>query len=308
MRYLYLILCIFSIIYTQSTIAEFSFKKILNSVMPSKTIQDTIFEEYNPQKISLFTLKNKRGNIMISVDDSQKTIFLKAIKKAFKQEDLGKLTFQQKIVGPEFIIDITYDAASIDGSIDFEVIMPSQLAINVSSEEGSVIIKNTHAPARISTSKGTIEVINAYNTVDAMTQEKGSITFHKPHARIKAQTNSGNIFIHDAQGTVMADTHYGSIEMYAKEVPSTSTINLTTISGSIMLHLPPDVNADLKAYTKYGMITSDHFITLKPQTTQLNRQAWKRLQKQVDGILGTGEAQIKLSSVRSNIKLLEIKA
>ena len=308
MRYLYLTVCIFSIIYTQSTIAEFSFKKILNSVMPSKIIQDTIFEEYNPKQASLFTLQNKRGNITISTDNSQKTIFLKAIKKAYKPEDLSKLTFQQKTNGQEFIIEITYDAATIDGSIDFEIIIPSQLALNVSTEEGSVTIKNTNAPARISTAKGTIEVINAHNSVDAITHEKGSITFHKPSGRIKAQTNSGNIFIHDAQSTVIADTHYGSIEMYAKEVPSTSTINLTTISGSIMLHLPPDVNADLKAYTKHGMITSDHFITLKPQTTQLNRQAWKRLQKQINGIIGTGEAQIKLSSVRSDIKLLEIKA
>lgn len=308
MRYLYLIVCIFSIIYTQSTIAEFSFKKILHSVMPSKTIQDTLFEEYDPKNATLFTLKNKQGNVTISTDKSQKAIFLKAIKKAYKPEDLNKLTFQQKISGQEFIIEITYDAATIDGSIDFEIIIPSALAINVSSEEGSVIVKNTSAPARINTAKGTIEVINAHNSVEAITQEKGSITFHKPHGRIKAQTNSGNIFIHDAQSTVVADTHYGSIEMYAKEVPSTCSINLTTVSGSIVLHLPSDVNADLKAYTKHGIITSDHFITLKPQTTQLNRQAWRRLQKQVDGILGTGEAQIKLSSVRSDIKLLEIKA
>lgn len=308
MRYLYLIVCIFSMIYNQSTIAEFSFKKILHSVIPSKTVQDTLFEEYDPKNATLFTLKNKQGNVTISTDKSQKIIFLKAIKKAYQPEDLNKLTFKQKTSGQEFIIEITYDANTIDGSIDFEIIIPSALAINVSSEEGSVIIKNTNAPARINTAKGTIEVINAHNSVEAITQEKGSITFHKPHGRIKAQTNSGNIFIHDAQSTVVADTHYGSIEMYAKEVPSTSSINLTTMSGSIMLHLPSDVNADLKAYTKYGIITSDHFITLKPQTTQLNKQAWKRLQKQVDGILGTGEAQIKLSSVRSDIKLLEIKA
>ena len=308
MRTHYLILCIFTIIYNQSTIAEFSFKKIYNYVIPSKTLQDTVFEEYNPKKATLFTLKNKNGNITITTDETQKTIFLKAIKKAFKAEDLPKLTFEQKITGQECIIAITYNTESIDGSIDFEIIIPAQLAINVNTHEGTVVVKNTHGPARISTQWGNIEVINAYNAVDASTQEKGTITFHKPQSRIKAQTNSGNIFIHEAQGTVIADTHYGSIEMYAKEVPSTSAIKLTTISGSILLHLPADVNADLQASTKQGIITSDHFITLKPQTTQLNRHAWKRLQKQVDGILGTGEAHIKLSSVKSDIKLLEIKA
>lgn len=156
--------------------------------------------------------------------------------------------------------------------------------------------------------QGNIEVCNARNSIDACTQEKGAILFNNPHARIKAQTHNGNITILDSYHSVVASTENGNIKWHAKEVPSTSIINLASISGTISAHVPTEVNAELQAYTERGTITSDHLITLKPFTTQLNRQAWRRLQKEVEGTLGSGEAQIKLSSVKSDIKLLEAKA
>jgi DUF4097 and DUF4098 domain-containing protein YvlB len=181
------------------------------------------------------------------------------------------------------------------------------MAFTVNTLDGDTYIKDAHAPLRVSSQKGSITLVNPHNAVEAQSHIKGNIALYNPQGRIKAETNNGNISIFDAQSSVIADTQTGSIEMFAREVPSTSTIKLATVSGNIMLHLPPDVNADLQASTKQGTVTSDHFITLKPQTTQLNKYTWKRIQKQVDGTIGSGEAQIKLSSVKSNIKVLETK-
>jgi tRNA threonylcarbamoyladenosine modification (KEOPS) complex Pcc1 subunit len=209
--------------------------------------------------------------------------------------------------GQEIILETSFDAQLINGSIDFELIVPQKLAVNVHANDGLIKVCQSYCPVRASTDKGSIEIVSAHNSVDAVTHQKGAITFYNPESRIKAQTNNGNIMIIDAQSSIAANTNYGSIELFAKEIPSTSSIKLATNSGSIVLHLPPDVNADLQASTKYGVITSDHYITLKPHTTQLNRTTWKRLQKEVDGTLGSGEAQITVSSVRSDIKLLETK-
>lgn len=308
MRMRYLILCICSIIYTNNTIAIFSFKKLYTSIIPRKMEQETIFEEHNSQKkATMLTVKNKNGNILVKTDAEHDTIFLKATKRAYEKEDLARLTFTCKPVGTETLVEATYDETAVDGFIDFELIVPQKLALQINTQEGSIKVCQTHGPLQVSTQKGPIEVINAHNTVNACTHTKGSITFHNPQGRIKAQTNNGNIAIYDAQNSIMANTNYGSIELFAKDIPSTSAIKLTTVSGSILLHLPPDVNADLQASTKYGMITSDHFITLKPHTTQLNRNAWRRLQKEIEGTLGSGEAQITLSSIRSDIKLIETK-
>lgn len=308
MRTHYLILCISSIIVSSSTINAFSFKKLYTSFIPSKMEQEVIFEEHAPQKASLLTVKSKAGNITIKTDCQHDTIFLKATKKSYEKEDLAKVTFKCAVQGQEVVIEANYDNQLIDGMIDFELVIPQKLAVNAHTNEGSVKICQSQCPVKASTEKGPIEIVNAHNSVDATTHQKGSITFYSPEGRIKAQTNNGTITIYDAQNSVVANTNYGSIEFFAKEIPSTSSIKLASNSGSIVLHLPPDVNADLQASTKYGMITSDHYITLKPHTTQLNRTAWKRLQKEIEGTLGSGEAQISLSSIRSDIKLIEVKA
>lgn len=304
----YLIICISTIIYTQSTIADFSIKKIYNSVVPHKKQQEVIFEEYEPKNTSICSIKNKRGNILVKTTPTQQNISVKAIKKADEPEELIKLTFEQKNNGQECIVESNYDDRKIDGSIDFEIIVPQKMGLNIQANQGNVVIKDAHSPIRAITQKGQIDIINAHNAVDAKTTQKGSIVFRKPNSRINAQTNSGDITIFDAQDSVIANTNHGTIEMFSRKVPSTSTIKLSSVTGSIKLHLPSDVNADIQANTQRGTVISEHFITLKPCTTQLNKNAWKRFQKQIDGILGTGEAQIKLSSVRSDIKLLEMKA
>lgn len=306
MNYSRLIVYFFSVIYIQSINAEFSFKSIYDYVVPNKTLQEIVYEEYHPQKANLFTCKNKRGNVTIKVDEKSNKIFLKAIKKSTIALNLPKLTFAQKHHGHELSIECTHED-QIEGSIDFEIIIPKQLTLNIASIQGNILIKDSQTPLRASTNKGSLEIINARNSIDVNSLSKGSISISHASGRIKAKTNSGNILIKDANASITATTNYGSIEMFAKDIPSTAAIKLSTISGNIKLHLPPDTNADLQAYTKQGIITSDHFITLKPQTTQLNKQAWKRFQKQIEGTLGSGEAQIHLSSIKSDIKLLELK-
>lgn len=305
MRNFLLILCIFSIISNSYAIPDLSFKKFYNYIVPPHLHQIVVYEEYSPKKANMFTLKNKHGNVLVKTDDKKDKIFLKATKKHQDPQMLNKVTFSQKITDQEITIEANYNEQSVDGRIDFELILPQKMALNASTIEGDIFVKDFFAPLRANSTYGNIDIYHAHNSIDVLTCSKGSITLHQPTGRAKAQTNNGTITIYNAQGSVIANTNYGAIEMFAKEVSSTSTIKLTTVSGQIMLHLPADVNADLQASTKKGVITCDHYITLKPQTTQLNKNAWKRLQKEVDGTLGSGEAQIKLSSVKSNIKVLE---
>lgn len=303
---MYLIISILTILGSSTINAEFSFKKMYHYVIPEKQHEEIIYEEYNPKKALVCTIKNKRGNVLVKTH-SNNLILVKATKRLAQTQDLSLLTFTHSITDQEFLLAANYDDTLIDGSIDFEIVVPQKIAVNVHTFNGSIFAKDVYNPFKAITDTGSIDIVNAHNTVDAHIHAKGTILIKNPGASIQAHTQSGNISIYDAHASVFANTHNGTISLFAKDVPSTSTINLATVSGSILLHLPPDVNADIQAYTKNGTIVSDHFITLKPQTTQLNSKAWRRLQKQVEGTIGSGEAQIKLTSVRSDIKLLEMK-
>ena len=118
-------------------------------------------------------------------------------------------------------------------SIDFDIIAPQRLAQTVTTKTGNILCKDCTTPSRLSTTQGNIEVCNAHNSVDTTTNEKGVIIFSNPQARAKAQTFNGNISIFDSRHSVIASTKNGNIKLYAKEVPSTSIINLSSVSGTI---------------------------------------------------------------------------
>lgn len=300
-------LFISTILVTHGTMSAFSFKKLYGYVVPSKMPQEIVYEEYPAKKVTKVTIHNKAGNISIKTDQNQPAVLLKAVKKALEEEQLAHHTIAQKVVGQEMFIDIDKEATT-SGSVDLNLIIPATVAVSVSTDNGSIFFKESRNPITACTGNGSIEIRNAHSTVEATTQQKGSIAIYKPYDHVKANTQHGNIIIKDACSTIVANTTYGNIQLFAKEVPSTSLIKLSSVAGSVSVHLPPETNADIQASTEHGTIFSDHFITLKPQTTQLNRYTWKRLQRHIDGTLGTGEAQIKVSSVRNDIKLLELKA
>lgn len=310
MRIHLLTVCIFTIMYSICMHAV-SWKDIYSYVIPSKMEQEIVHEEYNPKAATVLRIKNKKGNVTVKADKNQSTILLKAIKKCPDIEQLPQLTFACAPSATDIIVEATYDEAKVSGYIDFELIVPCKLAINVHTAQGNITAQQLGSESILTTQKGDIEVSDSYGCVSASTHNKGNIAFHNCHKRIKGQTQSGAIKIFDAHESIVASTCQGGIEMFAKEVPSTSLIKLSTISGPIVLHLPPDVNADLQATTQRGTITSVPPITLRSQTIPVNDTTWKMARKNINGILGdvlgTSAAQIKLSSVRSDIKLLEKK-
>ncbi len=307
MHTIFSLITISSLIVTPSALADFSFKTLYHKIIPPKLYEETVYEKINPKSASLLTVKNECGNVNVSVDSHESLVSLKVTKKSPEPDRLPQLCYKHAITGQELLIEHAGEELKEHESVDFEIIAPQKLTQSLKTTRGNISTKDMATPTCLSTTHGSIEVCNAHNRVDAISQEKGAITFTCPHALVKAQTNTGNITIYDSYHSVIASTTNGAIKLYAKEVPSTSIINLSSVSGTIATYLPPEVNADVQAFTKQGTVTSDHFITLKQKTTQLNRNTWKQLQKEVEGTLGSGEARISLSSVKSDIKMMELK-
>lgn len=302
--------CVLSLICTiilhNNTISAFSWKKIYNSIIPQKELKEVVYEEYILPQGTL-TVKNKRGNIQIKTGWDTDKIFLKAIKQTRSPEELPLLIYKHSNANAGVILQTQYDESTVHGSIDFELLVPHIITVNIITQDGTITVNAVNNPLILQSEYGNIEVTQARNSIHATINQTGSITIHQPYAAVYAQTHSGGITIYDAQASVFASTGSGALHCHCKKVPSTAIIKLTTDSGAISLFLPPDVNASLQAETKYGTITSQQFITIKPFTTQLNKDAWKRFKKEISGTFGTGEAQIKLNSQNGFIKILEEK-
>ena len=132
----------------------------------------------------------------------------------------------------------------------------------------------------LSADTGDITIYKAQQPVTASIFTKGSIDIEHAHNTVKATTKNGDIDIRDAHNSVIAHTQQGAIHHHSYRVPSTAKIELMSDYGSITAQLPPEVNAEVQAHTKKGMVTCEHSITMHPFTTTITKDTFDRLKRE----------------------------
>jgi len=287
-----------------------SFKKV-SAFFGNFPYEQVLQKEYKIEKQGTLIIENIDGPITIATGWKKNTIFLKVIKKSNKPEQLPHIHIVDKQVTlDKLTIKTEYVQTKAKGLVEYELIVPTDIHLQISiTSQGAIKIKEIQGPIAAITNQGNIEIIKTNNTIYAQVTKTGSITVDQAHGAISATAHHGDITIDHSYQSVFATTTKGHISVACNKVPSTSLIRLETNSGLITLALPSTINASFKGKTARGTITSNHYLTLKPCTTKLNNLAWSRFKKEVDGILGTGEAEIKCRNNHGNIKIVEtIKA
>ncbi len=290
---------------------KFSMQRVY-SFFGKYTNEAVIEKEYQLAKPGVLTINNIDGNITITTEWKRDTICLKAVKKTSKEEDLEvfsvKTDREEQFDGNHLTLSTVCTNKAAKGSVDYELIVPTDVTLNLHTERGQILVHDIKGAVTANTINGQIELKNVNNTIVAQTQESGAILIDNATGNIKATTNKGDIRINEATKSILASTKKGNIITACNAVPSTSKIILNSeAQGGITLTLPSSVNATLQGKTVKGRLTSDHYVTIKPFTTKLNRQTRRDFERQVDGVMGTGEADIRLTSTSGNIKILETK-
>ncbi len=234
------------------------------------------------------------------------SVFVKATKRANKEEFLPEISIKAtRSKDKKLIIKTVYAHENIKGEIAYELIVPADIRLQLKTVNGNINVNGVNGPIAATTIKGNIAITDTQNIIHANVYTKGAISLHNTHGAVSAKTHHGNIIVENAFDSIVASTTKGHITIACNNLPSTSSIRLETTSGPINLALPASVNASIKGQTEYGTLSSEYYITLKPHATKLNTVAWNRYKREVDGILGTGEAEISLRSTYGNVKILE---
>ncbi len=296
------------ILSSSSLYGKFSLKRVYDFFRPTKH-EAFVEKEYQLEKPGILSLSNIDGNITINTEWKRDTICLKATKRSSKEENLELLAIKtnraEHITGNHLIITSAHEN-NATGSIDYQLIVPANIKLNLHTEHGTIKVNDVKGPVVAKTTTGDIDIRNVAHTVAAQTETKGSIVIEKVRDNIKAVTNNGNITITDATKSIIATTQKGNITTACSDVPKQSKIQLNSeSSGAISLAMPASVNATLQGKTGRGRLTSEHLITINPFTTKLDRTAYREFTRQVSGILGTGDADIQLTSNSGNIRIIE---
>ena len=274
--------------------------------------QVVIEKEYQVKKPIMLTINNIDGDISITTEWKRDSIYLKATKKTAKEDELDSFTVkarrEERFDGNHLTLATACANKNAKGAIEYNLVVPHHTSLNLHTNRGKIYVDDINGRIAASTVHGPIQLSNIGGNITVKTEETGPIYIDKARGTIKAASHKGNIIINDAMKSIIANTQRGDIITECQSVPSNGRIILNSEStGAITLALPSTVNATLQGKTSRGRLTSDHYITIKPFTTKLTKQTRKELEKQVDGILGTGEADIRLTSNNGNIQILETK-
>ncbi|MBW7991234.1 MAG: DUF4097 domain-containing protein [Planctomycetes bacterium] len=183
---------------------------------------------------STLALENEVGSITIDGQDVTNCDVTATITvKAPTEEEAKELAEQIKIEleqdGDALTVKITKPRKKRRRSISisFNITVPKQTALQISSDVGEIRISN--------------------------------IT-----ENIKAQTDVGKISCKEISGDIDLKVDVGKVNVvYSKTAPAACNVNIKTDVGSIDITIPPECSAAVQANTDVGSITTDMPLTIK---------------------------------------------
>lgn len=122
----------------------------------------------------------------------------------------------------------------------------------------------------------------------------GGIKLSDISAEIAVQTVNGLVELANVVGVNKAQSVNGNIKAVLKEAGSDS-MEFKNVNGNIELQIKSDLDADLEAAAVHGSITIDDAFGVQVQKQMVGQKA--------SGQIGSGGAQLKITTVNGNIKL-----
>jgi DUF4097 and DUF4098 domain-containing protein YvlB len=294
----------------------------VNSLFKRTIHEEIVQKEYPLKGRKSVYIKNIRGTITVKSEWTNQSLLVTATKKAPKAEYLDLVTIDDSKSDKTCInIETVYleknkktaglakSSKPSKASIDYVLLVPQNVRLELVSDNGNIVVKEVNGQIVARTcNNGNIEIENAQNSIYAQVEKNGSIFINQANNNVKAFAHQGNIIIHNAKKGIIAQTDKGRLDIECLKLPSTSKVSLNTRSGNITLRIPETTNAELQAHTDKGTLTCAHYLTVKPMTTQLNPNAWTRFKREVEGVLGSGEATITVHSTNGHIKIVDATA
>lgn len=280
--------------------------------------EERIEELYPLDKDGKVYLENVSGNVIVK-SWSKNEVKILARKVAKKDGSLDKVTVDINRTDSNIRIITRYEKFaglfnSENVSVHYDLIIPDKAQIRVKSVSGDVEALNIGGHVDIETVSGKIDVVEAGRGVKCKSIS-GSVYLEEITGDANLSSSSGTIRVEGIKGSVEANTVSGYIDL--KEVSHAEGIDaesisgsikmqgelspfgdyeFKTISGGIMLYLPPKSDFEFHINTMSGNIQFDakNFVV-----KLLNNPARNKMQ----GIIGEGGASLKISSLSGGITI-----
>ncbi len=130
--------------------------------------------------------------------------------------------------------------------------------------------------------------------IDSADLVNGSLDIEGVEGDVKAACVNGHVKARGLTGDVKLSTVNGGVEATITRLEESKSTSLNSVNGSIVLTIPSDSNAQVKANTIHGAITNDFGL-------QVNDGEY--VGHDLSGQIGNGGPRIRLSNVNGSISI-----
>ena len=233
-------------------------------------IKQEFHQTYKLSAKGTISLRNVNGDVQIKVWDKN-DVQVDAVKYASDQEDMDNLKIEVDVSADMIDIDTEYpkhegDHQGGETAVEYVLTVPKDVNIDeIKTVNGGIEIPGVSGEVRASTVNGTIKADGLVNTCELKTVN-------------------------------------GSVEAGFATVPPEANVRLESVNGALTIHLPDNVNANLRAKAQTGNLKSDFDLTLKGDG---DTHSFVRIGTSVKGTIGKGGAEIEMSTVNGSIRILK---
>jgi len=211
------------------------------------------------------SLENINGNVRIGAWDRQE-VQVDAVKRATTKERLSEASIDVNATPDTVIIKTIYAHSKREDK---------------RRHEGAVSVDYTLSIPR----KARLESVDLVN---------GSLDIDGVEGSVKGSSVNGRVTASGLMAEARLSTVNGNLEAVFAQLESESAINLGSVNGGVLLIIPSDTNATIRANTVHGAIENDF---------GLGVEQGKYAGSELYGQLGSGEARVKIGNVNGSITI-----
>ena len=240
----------------------------LDDPQTGQELAEEFHQTYPLNATGRVSIENINGGVHISVWD-QNVVKVDAVKRAYNKERLD-----------EAKVDVSTTADSVRIKTEY----PDR---NQTFNSGERRYNN---PAEVEYTL----TIPRKARIDSADLVNGSLEIEGDEGDVKAACVNGQIKARGLTGDVKLSTVNGGVDATITRLAEAGSTSLNSVNGSIVLTIPSDSNAQVKANTIHGSITNDFGL-------QVNDGEY--VGHDLSGQIGNGGPRIRLSNVNGSISI-----
>jgi DUF4097 and DUF4098 domain-containing protein YvlB len=177
--------------------------------------------------------------------------------------------------------------------VSLDIILPRQMALNLKSTNGAIVVAGIDRNVIAKTTNGRIELQQIGGRAEAASTN-GSILTGQVAGDLSCSTTNGKIACTSLVGNLNASTTNGSVEAgYNPSASADRNISIRTTNGSVTVDLPSAFAGRAEASTSNGKLTCDRPVTVSG-----------RIDKHLNGTIGSGgSGQLTLKTTNGSIHI-----